>query len=74
MPRLLVPEILFGEELTLTVLDDQSFSLSDDDGEILKGKFGDLAFGQGVTVVVNNISAKAGATYYITKNAFSCDK
>lgn len=67
MPRLLVPEILFGEELTLTVLDDQSFSLSDDDGEILKGKFGDLAFGQGVTVVVNNISAKAGATYYITK-------
>lgn len=42
-------------------------SLSDDDGEILKGKFGDLAFGQGVTVVVNNISAKAGATYYITK-------
>lgn len=74
VPRLLVPEILFGEELTLTVLDDQSFSLSDDDGEILKGKFGDLAFGQGVTVVVNNISAKAGATYYITKNAFSCDK
>ncbi|CVE49225.1 TPA: tyrosine-protein kinase Wzc [Serratia marcescens] len=67
VPRLLVPEILFGEELTLTVLDDQSFSLSDDDGEILKGKFGDLAFGQGVTVVVNNISAKAGATYYITK-------
>ncbi|EMH4136452.1 tyrosine-protein kinase Wzc [Serratia nevei] len=67
VPRLLVPEILFGEELTLTVLDDQSFSLSDGDGEILKGKFGDLAFGQGVTVVVNNISAKAGATYYITK-------
>lgn len=26
VPRLLVPEILFGEELTLTVLDEQSFS------------------------------------------------
>ncbi|MGQ6261850.1 tyrosine-protein kinase Wzc, partial [Serratia sp. IR-2025] len=67
VPRLLVPEILFGEELTLTVLDEQSFSLNDDDGEILKGKFGDLSFGQGVTIVVNNISAKAGTTYYITK-------
>lgn len=49
-------------------------SLNDDDGEILKGKFGDLSFGQGVTIVVNNISAKAGTTYYITKNASSCDK
>ncbi|HEJ7170827.1 TPA: tyrosine-protein kinase Wzc [Serratia marcescens] len=67
VPRLLVPEILFGEELTLTVLDEQSFSLNDDDGEILKGKFGDLSFGQGVTIVVNNISSKAGTTYYITK-------
>lgn len=65
--RLLVPELMLGKEMQLKVLDKNTFSLSDDEGEILKGKFGDLAFGGDVTLVVNNISAKPGTVYYVTK-------
>ncbi|MFP7607443.1 tyrosine-protein kinase Wzc [Serratia quinivorans] len=67
LSRLIVPESWESIPLDLTVIDDKTYSLSNDGTEILKGKVGELASGSGVSLLISDLVAKPGTEFLIVK-------
>ncbi|VEA64230.1 Putative tyrosine-protein kinase in cps region [Serratia plymuthica] len=67
LSRLTVPSNTDDTALELKVIDDKSYVLSKDGTEIIKAKVGELASGQGVTLLVSEISAQPGTVFEVAK-------
>lgn len=67
LSRLTVPSNADDIALELKVIDDKNYVLSKDGTEIIKAKVGELASGQGVTLLVSEISAQPGTVFEVAK-------
>ncbi|AGO54439.1 MULTISPECIES: tyrosine-protein kinase Wzc [Serratia] len=67
LSRLTVPSNSDDTALELKVIDDKNYVLSKDGTEIIKAKVGELASGQGVTLLVSEISAQPGTVFEVAK-------
>ncbi|MEE4409326.1 MULTISPECIES: tyrosine-protein kinase Wzc [unclassified Serratia (in: enterobacteria)] len=67
LSRLTVPSNADDTALELKVIDDKNYVLSKDGTEIIKAKVGELASGQGVTLLVSEISAQPGTVFEVAK-------
>jgi len=65
--RFAVPPELLDKALILRVISDKDFSVTSDDGSVdFKGKVGDFSGKDSVSLLVNDIDAKAGTEFLIT--------
>ncbi|BEN53603.1 MULTISPECIES: tyrosine-protein kinase Wzc [Serratia] len=67
LSRFDIPESLFDTSFTLTVLDKNDYSLTNDEGMFLKGKEGEVVFGQGVVILLDKLNAKPGTSFIVVK-------
>jgi tyrosine-protein kinase Etk/Wzc len=67
LSRLTVPSNSDDTALELKVINDKNYVLSKDGTEIIKAKVGELASGQGVTLLVSDISAQPGTVFEVAK-------
>ena len=66
--KLELPSELLGKELTLVNGDAGSFTLLDDDGNLLvEGKIGDVIEGNGIKLQVEELHANPGTTFNVTR-------
>lgn len=66
--KLELPSELLGKELTLVNGDAGSFTLLDDDGDLLvEGKIGDVIEGNGIKLQVEELHANPGTTFNVTR-------
>ncbi|MER5130532.1 tyrosine-protein kinase Wzc [Serratia marcescens] len=67
LSRLTIPESWKSIPLDLKVTSDNTYSLSNDGVEILKGKVGELASGNGVSLLISGLGAKIGTEFTIVQ-------
>ncbi|SQI35889.1 Tyrosine-protein kinase wzc [Serratia plymuthica] len=67
LSRLNMPESWQNIPLDLTVIDDKTYRLSNDGTDILKGKVGELASGNGISLLISDLVAKPGTEFLIVK-------
>ncbi|WP_434456201.1 polysaccharide biosynthesis tyrosine autokinase [Stutzerimonas urumqiensis] len=66
---LIVPETLYGEELTLEAAEGNAFILRDPSGEVvLQGSVGDTVTSDAFTITVTELNARPGTTFTVIKN------
>lgn len=66
---LIVPETLYGEELTLEAAEGNAFILRDPSGEVvLQGSVGDTVTSDAFTITVTKLIARPGTTFTVIKN------
>jgi tyrosine-protein kinase Etk/Wzc len=66
--KLTVPEEMLSQGLTLTVMDNLHFQLTDpDDQVLLAGQVGEIAQGGGVSLLVSSLAAEPGDEFTLTK-------
>ncbi|MFI2948782.1 tyrosine-protein kinase Wzc [Serratia sp. KG1D] len=69
LSRLSVPDSLIDEELTLNVLDENSYQLEFNGDEVLQGKVGKLASANGISLLVSDIKSKPGTKFSVIKRS-----
>lgn len=69
LSRLSVPDSLIDEELTLNVLDENSYQLEFNGDEVLQGKVGKLASANGISLLVSDIKSKPGTKFSVVKRS-----
>ncbi|AEF44693.1 capsular exopolysaccharide family [Serratia sp. AS12] len=67
LSRLSVRDSIIGSEMELKVVDKENYILSSDGVEILKGKIGQLASSDYVTMLATDIDAEPGTVFLVTK-------
>lgn len=67
LSRLNMPESWQNIPLDLTVIDDKTYRLSNDGTDILKGKVGELASGNGISLLISDLVAKPGTEFLIVQ-------
>ncbi|HHQ6553074.1 TPA: tyrosine-protein kinase Wzc [Serratia fonticola] len=65
--RVTIPQSMVEQSLELTIIDKDSYLVSYDGQEIIKGKVGTFASGGEVSLLVSEISADAGTVFEINK-------
>lgn len=68
--RLDLPPELIGKKLELEVGENNTFTLSGDDGELVKGKVGQAAAQGKVKILVSETNAGAGDSFVVQKNGY----
>ncbi|CAI2432757.1 TPA: tyrosine-protein kinase Wzc [Serratia fonticola] len=67
LSRLSIPDTWSEPSVTLEVIDNENYVVIADDKEIIKGKVGALASGDGVSLLVSEIKAEPGTTFTVQK-------
>lgn len=65
--RVTIPESMAEKPLELTIIDKNNYSVDFDGTEIIKGKVGVYSSGNGVSLLVSEIVAKAGTVFEVNK-------
>ena len=68
--RLELPPELIGQKLELEIGENHTFTLSSDDGELVKGKVGQYAAEGKVKILVSDTDAGPGDTFTVQKNGY----
>ncbi|MBS6057104.1 MAG: polysaccharide biosynthesis tyrosine autokinase [Pantoea sp.] len=68
--RLELPPELIGQKLELEIGENHTFTLSSDDGELVKGKVGQYAAQGKVKILVSDTDAGPGDTFTVQKNGY----
>jgi len=68
--RLELPPELIGAKLVLEIAENNTFTLSSDDGELVKGKVGQMATQGKVKILVSDTNAGPGDSFIVQKNGY----
>lgn len=68
--RLELPPELIGSKLKLAIGENNTFTLSGDDGELVKGKVGQIAEQGKVKILVSDTNAEPGDDFVVQKNGY----
>lgn len=68
--RLELPPELVGAKLVLEIGENNTFTLSSDDGELVKGKVGQMAAQGKVKILVSDTNAGPGDSFTVQKNGY----
>ncbi|ATA18625.1 tyrosine-protein kinase Wzc [Gibbsiella quercinecans] len=68
--RLAVPPVMLGQEMELTINENNSYILSYDGDELINGKVGVFSEKNGVSILVSDTDAEPGTTFLLKKTSF----